>query len=78
MALNFNLNESYNDFDAVVADELFVNESRILLSIDLNLQSHGYSDLAAVTVVDESSLNESRTLLSIDLNVQPSNEECIL
>lgn len=30
MALDFNLNDPYNDSNAVVADELLVNENRVL------------------------------------------------
>lgn len=40
MDLDFNLNEPYNDSDEVVANELLVNENRVPLSIDLNLQPH--------------------------------------
>lgn len=59
MVLKFNLNEPYNDFDLVVIDELLINENKILLSIDLNLQFHNYSDVIAIAVIDESSVKQN-------------------
>src|SRR4051812_14574654 len=77
MALDFNLNEPYNDSDAAVADELLLNENIVPSPIDLNLQPDDYADGAVVVVADESLVNESKISLPIDLNAQPSNEECI-